>query len=275
MSAVFCTLWPHVVKPTIYLYLSRSFGGWSRGESHGCRRGHSTVSLERLILKYLWSTRRLDSTLNYEKFFCFILSISSYLSCSSSFQRSNIPSTVCRSSLCITYTLSWIPFDLQACLPCYANKAASAIGFTVSTSRFWFSACYKRKQAIFFLKKWVETSTRKVECAIIVARLTNDKKLDVYWNKHNEITPINWTRFPSNNIFTLFPPTRRLLQRELHGTDIKHRFSAFYGAPRLVARFMLAYSSCRIMMIIFHEGHEEIIDLMFCLPFKKVLGANV
>jgi len=43
--AVFCTLWPYVVKLTIHLYLSRSFGGRSRGESLGCRRGHSAVSI--------------------------------------------------------------------------------------------------------------------------------------------------------------------------------------------------------------------------------------
>jgi len=33
--------------------------------------------------------------------------------------------------------------------------------------------------------------------------------------------------------------------------------ASFYGAPQLVARFMFAYSSCWITMIIFHEGYEK------------------
>lgn len=94
-------------------------------------------SVRASILKCLWSTRRPDS-LNYEKFFFCSIPSTSYLSCYLKLFEIKYPEHGL--SLFSMHTLSWIPFDLQACLLCYANKAASAIGSTTSTSRFRFSA---------------------------------------------------------------------------------------------------------------------------------------
>lgn len=113
-------------------------------------------------------------------------------------------------------------------------------------------------------------ATESGGCAIIVARLTNGKRLDVYWDKHNGITPINWTRFPSN-IYP-FSLLWRLLQRGLHGTDIKRRF--LWSAA--INRTFYA----RILIVLDHdghfsrEGHEERYNWLNVLssPLKKLIS---
>lgn len=56
-------------------------------------------------------------------------------------------------SSCRMYTLLWIPFDLRACLLCYANKAAFAIGPALA-SRFQFGAFLSNGSKYFlFVRK--------------------------------------------------------------------------------------------------------------------------
>lgn len=104
------------------------------------------------ILKYPWSTRRSNS-LNYEKFsflFCTIHFVSFLLSQAFRDQISRLSLLF---SMHNAYTLSWIPFDLQACLPCYANKAPVcdwiryAFTFRFGTLRRFFA---KREQVFSF-----------------------------------------------------------------------------------------------------------------------------
>jgi len=142
------------------------------------------------------------------------------------------------------HILSWIPFDLQACLPCYANKAASVIG---STSRFRFSA-FLLSESKYFLFKKMGRNVRKIECTII-ARLTNDNRLDVYWDEHNGIMSINWTRFSSNDIHIHIysSPLQKLLQRRLYGTDIKRRF--LWSATVSRAFYV------RVLIVLDHDDH--------------------
>lgn len=80
---------------------------------------------------------------------------------------------------------------------------------------------------------------------------------------------IKGLKFIEMSITELCPLIGRVFQVTIYSSPLLHEdccsadcmeltlSTAFYGALQLVARFMLAYSSCRIMMIIFHEGYEK------------------
>lgn len=173
---------PTLRNPSFTSIYHRSFGGRSRSEkATTCRCVVSIYSLEcvwfsrfkeyldpdfSLFLSLYLSFEQI-STGNFRwniryKDFLFFYSFSHIFS--RSIELLKIRYCVCRSFPCATHTLLWIPFDLRACLPCYANikPAAFAIGPAcprlVSASALF----YRTRASIFLLRK--KNKRKEIKC---------------------------------------------------------------------------------------------------------------
>lgn len=183
-SAVFCTPWPYVAKPVIYLYLSPIIW-WLKPqrESHDVSvRGFDIFTRVCLIFAFYRLSRSrflpLSLSISFEQisagnfrwnfrykdflFFFFIPFLIFFRVLSSSW-KSDIAFVALFHAR--THTLLWIPFDLRACLPCYANikPAAFAIGPAcprlVSASALF----YRTRASIFLLRKTKKNKRKEIK----------------------------------------------------------------------------------------------------------------
>lgn len=163
-SAVFCTPWPYVAKPVIYLYLS-SIIWWLKPqrESHdvwfwyihsSVRFSRCKVSRSRFFSLSVASfeqifTGRFHWNFHYKNFLFFLFLFSYFFRVLSSSWKSDIAFVTLFHARRIHSW--WIPFDLRACLPCYANIKPSRVcdRSRVSTSRFRFGAFLSNESKYF------------------------------------------------------------------------------------------------------------------------------
>lgn len=152
---------PTLRNPSFTSIYHRSFGGWSRSEKATTRRCVVSIySLECLIFAF-WSIEIQISLsiyplnefpLDYKDFPLFYSFTHIF---SRSIELLEIRYRVCRSFPCATHTLLWIPFDLRACLPCYANIKPATFAIGPARPRLVFASAlfYRTRASISLLHK--------------------------------------------------------------------------------------------------------------------------